>query len=54
MFDYVDSIDLGFKLTELRFYDVMSTASNRFNPDFVFRIQNSDFDNFNVNPSGNK
>ena len=33
----------------------MSIVTNRFNHDFVFKIQNSDFDNININTTtGNK
>lgn len=47
--DYVDSVELSFKLKELTFEDVMSVASGRFSPDFLGKMfgDNDQFGNKN-------
>ena len=37
---YADSSEVNFKLDNLKFQDLMSIATNRFNTEFVFKIVN--------------
>ena len=40
--DYIDSFELSFKIKDLLFQDIMSAASNRFSPDFLYNLFNAD------------
>ena len=40
--DYIDSYELSFKLKELLYHDLMSTASGRFSADFLNKVINLD------------
>ena len=41
-FDYIDSYELSFKTNLLNFADLMSVASGRFSPEFVYKTTNFD------------
>lgn len=41
-FDYIDSYELSFKTNALTFADLMSVASFRFTPEFVYKTTNFD------------
>ena len=41
-FDYIDSYELSFKTNSLTFSDLMSVASFRFVPEFVYKTTNFD------------
>lgn len=46
-FDYIDSYQLSFKTNSLTFLDLMSVASGRFTPQFVYRTTNFDMEQNN-------
>lgn len=43
-FDYIDSYELSFKTNLLNFADLMSVASGRFSPEFVYKTTNFDME----------